>query len=51
MVVNTERLVAKTHLAGLYVAHLIASANEQPVNSEKFLTHLSSVTTLQSTKS
>lgn len=37
-----------SYLAGLYVAHLMASLSEQPVNLAKFRTHVSKVTTLPS---
>ena len=42
------RLISKrmTYFAGLYVAHLMASPREQPVNFAKLRTHLSRVTTL-----
>lgn len=39
-----------SYLAGLYVAHLIASPREHPVNREKLRTHLSKVTTLSESK-
>jgi hypothetical protein len=39
----------KTNLAGLYVAHLIASPREHPVKREKLRTQVSRVTTLKVT--
>ena len=47
-VVSVSRvdLEQRAYLAGLNVAHLIASPKVQPVNCEKLRTHLSIVTTL-----
>jgi hypothetical protein len=47
---RTGKKMQETHLAGLKVAHLMASPREHPVKREKFRTHLSSVTTLETSE-